>query len=59
MGTALARLPAIEGQRIQVCAAHDLPLIRADSVQIAQVMTNLLENALKYCAARDAYWCRS
>ena len=48
LGTALARLPAGDGARVQIVAPSDLPLVRADFVQIAQVMTNLLENAFKY-----------
>lgn len=48
LGTALARLPGPDSGRIHVDVLPDLPLIRADSVQIAQVISNLLENALKY-----------
>lgn len=48
LGTALARLAAADGRRVQVVSPADLPLVRADFVQIAQVMTNLLENAFKY-----------
>ncbi len=48
LGAALARLPEREGGRVHVQAPPDLPLVRADFVQIAQVLTNLLENALKY-----------
>lgn len=48
LGTALARLPAPDGRRVQVVSPPNLPLVQADFVQIAQVMTNLLENAFKY-----------
>jgi len=48
LGTALARLPDDQSRRVRVDAPVDFPLVRADFVQIAQVLTNLLENALKY-----------
>ncbi len=44
------RLPAQEADRVQVTAG-DLPLVRADYVQIALVFTNLLGNAVKYTPA--------
>ncbi|MBV9849281.1 MAG: DUF4118 domain-containing protein [Armatimonadetes bacterium] len=50
-GTALDRLPPPDAARITLNAAPDLPLIRADYAQIALVLTNLLENALKYTPA--------
>ena len=51
VGTALDRLPEPDADRIQVIAGDDLPLIRADYVQIALVLTNLLTNAVKYTPA--------
>lgn len=51
IGTALDRLPTPEAARVQITAHDDLPLIRADYVQIALVLTNLLENAVKYTPA--------
>ncbi len=50
-GTALDRLPAAEAARVEMDAAPDLPLIQADYTQIALVLTNLLENAVKYTPA--------
>ena len=47
-GTSLDRLPPPDAARVQMTAHADLPLIRADYVQIALVLTNLLENAVKY-----------
>ena len=51
IGTALDRLPDPEAARVQVTASDDLPLVRADYVQIALVLTNLLGNAAKYTPA--------
>ena len=48
IGTALDRLPGSESARVEVFAEADLPLVRADYTQIALVLTNLLENAVKY-----------
>lgn len=50
-GTALDRLPPAEASRVQVTAPPDLPLLQADYTQIALVLTNLLENAVKYTPA--------
>jgi len=51
IGTALDRLPEPDADRVQVTAGNDLPLVRADYVQIALVLTNLLGNAAKYTSA--------
>ena len=50
-GTALDRLPSAEAAQVQVTAEPDLPLLQADYTQIALVLTNLLENAVKYTPA--------
>ena len=48
VGTALDRLPENEAARVEVSAPPDLPPVSADYTQIALVVTNLLENAVKY-----------
>lgn len=48
ISTALDRLPGDEAARVEVIAAPDLPLVQADYTQIALVLTNLLQNAVKY-----------
>ncbi len=48
VGTALDRLPPAEAARVIVEVPVDLPLLQADYTQIALVLTNLLENAVKY-----------
>ena len=53
IATALDRLPDAEAQRVKIDLAMELPLIRVDYIQIALVLTNLLQNAIKY-TPRDA-----
>ena len=48
VGTALDRLPDAEAARVEVTADPALPLVQADYTQIALVVTNLLQNAVKY-----------
>ena len=48
IGTALDRLPETAAARVEVSLAPGLPYLEADYTQIALVLTNLLENALKY-----------
>jgi len=48
-GAVLARMRQRDpDHRIRASVAKDLPLIQADAVLIAQLLVNLLENALKY-----------
>lgn len=47
-GTALDRLPSGEAARVEVTVSPDLPLLLADYTQIMLVLSNLLENAVKY-----------
>ena len=51
IGTVLDRLPEAQAVRVQVALADDLPLVCADYTQVALVLTNLLENAIKYTPA--------
>jgi two-component system sensor histidine kinase KdpD len=41
----------MRGRAVQVDVAEDIPLVPMDHTQIEQVLTNLLENALKYSPA--------
>lgn len=51
VGAVLARVRARDvSRRIRSHVAPGLPLIRADSVLLAQLLENLLDNALKYSA---------
>jgi two-component system sensor histidine kinase KdpD len=51
VSTALDRLPESDAARVQITSPADLPLMRADYVQVALVLTNLLQNAAKYAQA--------
>jgi two-component system sensor histidine kinase KdpD len=49
VGSALGRLrTALEGRAVNVALAPNLPLVHVDAVLIEQLLTNLLENAIKY-----------
>ncbi len=48
VGTALDHLPPGEAARVEVDVSPDLPLIQADYTQVTLVVSNLLENAVKY-----------
>lgn len=51
VATVLDRLDVagrVGGRRILITAPEDLPLVHVDHIQLEQVLTNLLENALKY-----------
>ena len=51
-GAALQRLePQLAGREIITSLPEDLPLISVDDVLIGQVLTNLIENAVKYTPA--------
>jgi two-component system sensor histidine kinase KdpD len=53
IATVLDRLPETVAGRVAVLVPTDLPLIRADYIQIALVLQNLLENAAKYAPGDD------
>ena len=48
IATALDRLPDDQAQRVMIDVSGDAPLIQVDYTQIALVITNLLQNAVKY-----------
>jgi len=47
---ALRRLPDSDTRRVEVSVPADLPVLRADPVQLTQVLRHLVENALSYSA---------
>jgi two-component system sensor histidine kinase KdpD len=48
-GTVVGRVtPMLAGRRLNVSMPDDLPLIAVDAVEIDRVLTNLLENAIKF-----------
>ncbi|WP_139558074.1 sensor histidine kinase [Methylotetracoccus oryzae] len=52
VGTVLTRLQKpLAGRTVSVRLPSDLPLIHVDGVMIEQVLTNLLENAIRYTPA--------
>jgi two-component system sensor histidine kinase KdpD len=49
LGSCLASLePRLKGKIVQIDIPSDFPLVPMDSVLMAQVMSNVLDNALKY-----------
>ena len=46
LGRSLDELP--DSSRVRVVIPDDLPLVRADGVQVQRVLVNLIENALKF-----------
>jgi two-component system sensor histidine kinase KdpD len=55
VGAVLARLEeALAGRKVSVAIPADLPLVACDEVLIAQVVTNLIENAIKHTPAGTA-----
>lgn len=55
IGVALEQLASrLDGRSINVETPDDLPLVRMDFVLMAQVLVNLLDNALKYSPLRKA-----
>src|SRR5690349_24025775 len=36
------------GARVRVCAPHALPLVRLDYAMVEQIVSNLVDNALRY-----------
>lgn len=53
LGTVLGRLDDATAARVRLDLPDDLPMVPVDGVQIAQVLWNLLDNALKYSPAAE------
>jgi two-component system sensor histidine kinase KdpD len=52
VGGVLTRMRArLEGRPVRIALPKDAPLVKLDAVLIEQVLTNLIENALKYTPA--------
>ena len=51
LGTVLARLPAVQRDRLRFDLSDDLPEVLADHAQLARALSNLVENALVYSPA--------
>ena len=43
--------PFLHGRAVQTCLPDDLPPVKMDYLQIEQILTNLLENAVRYTPA--------
>ena len=55
VGAALERAAAIlDGHRVKVSLAPDVPMLRADPLLLEQALFNLLDNAAKYAPAGSA-----
>ena len=52
--SAFADQAAAQGVTLRVEAPHDLPAINADPLRMAQVLANLLTNALRYTPANGS-----
>lgn len=48
IGSVLRRIPSVQQARVEVRIQPDLPLIRGDSLLLAQLLENLIDNAFKY-----------
>jgi two-component system, OmpR family, sensor histidine kinase KdpD len=54
IGTVVGRLtPVLHGRSLSVEIPDDLPLIQLDAMQIDRVLTNLIENAIKFSPQRS------
>jgi len=54
IGSAVARVrKRMEGRKLEMKVPPDLPLVTMDGLLIGQVLTNLLDNALKYTPERS------